>query len=55
MKRKKEPTTKGQYRATWHAEEGALILTYATTSMLPMLLLVYLEKLKGHFDPLSPK
>ena len=30
-------------------------LTYATPSLLPMLLLLFLEKLEGHFDQFYPK
>ena len=55
-KRKKVPATREQYRATWHAQEGAQILTYGTTSMLPMLLPMFPKKKpKGHFDPFYPK
>ena len=32
-----------------------MILAYATTSLQPMLLLVFLEKLNGHFDLVCPK
>ena len=54
-KTKKATATREQYGATWYAGEGAIILTYATTSMLPMLLLVFLNKLKGYFDPFYTK
>ena len=30
-------------------------LTYATSSLLPVLLLLFLEKLEGHFDQFYPK
>ena len=30
-------------------------LTYATPSLLPLLLLLFLEKLEGHFDQFYPK
>ena len=42
-KRKKEAATREQSKATWHAQEGALILIYATTSTSLMLLHPFLE------------
>ena len=68
--RTKKPATREQYEAVWHAKEGSRTLTlphlvcyvcycrtltYATPSLLPMLLLLFLEKLEGHFDQFYPK
>ena len=37
--REKNPTTRERYEAVWHAKEGSRTLTYATRSLLPVLLL----------------